>query len=571
MRLRGWLVPLATWLFLVLSTGAHAFDLAPEGVRALKEKVPSLAAFSSDGLVWRLERRYRMLSDGSTEASCTLVAQIGERIPGALRRLFVPVPDGGSAQAGLRYYDPMTWREVGSVSPKETQLEGVRGLEMSLPQDAAGRVVLITLVQRVPSRASLSGFVSFGMELPVWEEVLSVEIPSGRGLNFKQQGVQEPVVGSLSGVEAYVWINRNQPPMSDSGLVDRQRPWVSFSTSRGPEAAFLRLREMDSVRTDRLSGLPKDPKGKLEALESRWSSSLKGVRVMSLVGGSDPVGSRLTLALRDALEAEGHHVETWWAPKSGFAPGDPVSDGMWLTPVLRSQRLFGGSPFYVGQGVPPGEVPMGLLGRTLYRSLPSGEIGSMGVPMPPAENSRVSSYIRGSVSPDGRFEGTMEVLISGAWIGLVDLEDPLGWLNTGGSFIFDGVRVRRSQRGLVLESPMAGQLDVGANGMLLKIPSVYPRMLEDLVSRGEVLKPRFPFLLEQRVDLGVPKGTSPVVEPVLKNSRWLRQRISSSSVRGRISFSAALTVRDAAGGRSDVSSEDFFFFIRGLGDGILVR
>ncbi|WP_156787125.1 hypothetical protein [Thermanaerovibrio velox] len=553
---------------------AFSGGYAPDDVRALGGRVPSLSAFPGfDGVVWRVIRSYRMRSDGSVEAETSMVAMVGERVPGVLQEIRLPIPDGWSVEADpVRWYNPLTWREEGSRKSEESIEDGVKAVSIKVPSDAVGRVATIRWVQRIPSKASMGALVEFGLPIPVWEEVLSVEVPSGKELAFRSFGVDDPVKFSSQGVDRYTWSLSNLGGVVTSGIAEVRRPYVIFGTSKGSALVALRLSEMErsllSWGAKPQAYLPKSLKGKLEALSS-------GPRVARYIWGVPwdvSFDSGSTGALKAALEAEGYRVRVFWQPLVDLPDDPPVAEGMWLRPVLRASRPGEGDVlFFPGQSVPFGQLPPELCGSTLWAPKDGGGLESLPVPFYTAAQSRLLVSLKGEVDPDGAFSGALEVSAWGMWHGMVGHEAGLDWLAAGALKDFRDVAHKRTSGGVVLKANVSGRIGMGSNGgMLLMVPSVYPRWLDLLVDPKGTTTPRFPFTVEQRVELGIPKGLDVVLPPVIRNSGAVSQRFSISPRKGRLSFLSILTVKPK-GKSGGLSAEDLVYFARGLSEGVLLR
>ncbi|MCX7829147.1 MAG: hypothetical protein N2315_08140 [Thermanaerothrix sp.] len=568
------LAALGAVLILSHASSALCGGYAPEDVRTMGGKVPSLSAFPGfDGVAWRVLRNYRMLPDGSVEAETSIVAMVGERVPSVFQDIRLPVPEGWRLEADLvRWYNPLTWREEGVRKADEDMRGGVRFVSLKVPSDAVGRVVTLKWVQRIPSKASMGALVEFGLPIPVWEEVLSVEVPAGKELAFRSFDLDDPVKVSSQGVDRYTWSVSNQGGVASSaGIVQLRRPYVVFGTSRGESLLALRLSEMErkllSLRAD-VSALPKSFNGKLEALSAGadlmdptwgvpWDASFDAGRIG---------------VLKALLESEGYSVKVFWQPVVDIPHDPPVAEGMWLRPVLRALRRGAEEVlFFPGQSVPFGQLPPELCGSTLWAPKEGGGLEPLPVPFYPASQSRVLVSLRGEVDSQGIFTGTLEVLAGGMWHGMVKRETALDWLSMGSLKDIKNVALRDSSAGLSIRADVSGPIGVRSDGgMLLMVPSVYPRMLDVFGNSQGTLSPRFPFIVEQRMELGIPKGLDAVVPPALKASGAVLQRFSVSPRKGRLSFLSTLTVK-AMGKSGGLSAEDFIYFARGLSEGVLLR
>lgn len=584
-RLLMRLMVLGTAILAILPLGvgpswAKVPNYAPNEIRSLSSQVPPLSAFpGSDGVVWRLHRQYRMLHDGSVEVSASMVALLGERIPPMLRDVFFPIPEGGGVEVKpLRWYNPLTWREEGVSVPERRRIGPLEGVFLEVPSDAVGRVVVLSWSRRIPVKASLGALVEFGMPLPVWDESLSVEVPAGKPLLFSSQGLGDPERESQGGIDLYTWRAINEPPQAvGDGMPfissGSRRPYVVFGTAVGEDLWAKKLSSMEGELLSQAgpSKLPKSLVGKWEAIGSSQSA---GPLIFSDGVGLIALDEGRTKALKESLESQGWRVKVLWQPRIDLPRDLPLAEGVWLRPVLRASKQGEGDVLmFPGQSLPFGDVPPELYGSTLCSKGDGGGLFTLSVPFPSASQSRLVAELSGVVDSQGNMSGSLELSLGGVWRGLsAGNGGGLSWIAMGPLRVDQEVKVRYAAGGVYLSVPVSGRLGtVSGSGMLLTVPSLYPRVLDDLLKSSSGPRVSFPFVLEQRVDLAIPSGLQLLVEPMLRKSGAVSQRFSLSSRKGRLGFSSSLTVRDIKGGASSPLAEDFIYFVRGLSEGILLR
>ena len=189
---------LAVFLGIAAVSGAHAEDKwnVRKDIERLRGEAPSLAAFpDASGVLWMRDLSYRLRADGTMEKSRRFLLLVGQNlIPSWASKTFaIPSEEGASLSVTeAAWYNPLTGKKEGSLEVRERTEQGQRFLDVMVPQEAAGRVAAIAIAEAYPTRYYLDDVLFLALDLPVWEQRVTVEVPTGKELFWWVDGVGNP-------------------------------------------------------------------------------------------------------------------------------------------------------------------------------------------------------------------------------------------------------------------------------------------------------------------------------------------------------------------------------------------
>ena len=175
------------------AAGAGAFekwDVRKEVTR-LAAAAPDFAAYpaATGAIFWKLSDRYSMSDDGGALHESIYILFLKES--GLARtaepiRFPYPEEDGASLDVTLSaWYDPNDGSFLGELTREEYDLYGIRGVEVSFPEESAGCVAVIEVSESIPGDYRLDGVVSLAAMFPIWERTVEVEVPDGVPVYWK--------------------------------------------------------------------------------------------------------------------------------------------------------------------------------------------------------------------------------------------------------------------------------------------------------------------------------------------------------------------------------------------------
>lgn len=522
-----------------LSAGAACADgwsVSAEIDRLVSEAPPLVSFSGAEGLVWQRAFSYSLAADGSLTRSqhwLVLAGPLG--FPSAWRHWSIPVPPGGSAEvleAGL--YDPVTSRLVVPLLPVVKEEEGLSLIEVRLPPETGDLVLALDFHQTFPKRCNVDDRLWTNLDLPLWESEIVVDVPQGADFTWASTEGFSPSKETERGRDRYVWRLVNRSPWEGGGLVDEERPALTFSLRKGLRSS---LEELGTLAAGLSVTMP-------SSLSSSQPNVVKrGERIFSFVGDESRLRRDLpsgwvrpqeglsfegpwtewerTLLLSQWLKASGWNCDVYWQPMTALDETVPATRSLWLRPVLLLSAPGLSQTFYLpGQLAPLGETPSEIRGKTLYR-LDTGKIITAAVPGGDPGENRLSLNWRLVVDERGFASGDLVIDLFGGWLSLAGAVSSCGIEGlpfAAGSFSLGDPEISRRKAGLRVVYPVRGSLGIPGNeALLLQVPGVEPRAFADLKRGLGPLVLRFPFVFEQSFEFTLPAGYRPLDFPTKRN------------------------------------------------------
>ena len=502
--------------------------LGPEVLRLAREVPPGAGA--SSGMVWQRWAEYELRADGALVRRSRWIVELATGTADSWRLWEIPVPVGGEAQllaCGL--YDAKTGGPLAPLLAESGDVGGSSSLRVRVPRHE-NAVVALEYVQVFPRRMNVDDVVWLGLDLPQWEQVVSVRTPKGSPLFWKGVDALEPEMSDAGPQDTYVWRMVNRPAWNGMGLLAQGRPVLTFSLRKGAYEALNPLEYLGSLALPEPGGAfaravrpgNRTAAGeKLLALMNAPSTLLGGVpwdavRSGEHIPAEGPWTSweRVLLLHRWLLRA-GWHVQLWWLPVLDLGDDAPATSRTWLRPVLEVKSPGGGAFFWdVGQNVAPGEMPSTLWGATLFRREGArAERRVLGGGALDAHRLSVEWTL--SLDQEGMARGSLDVTLRGGWVGLFAPQgvpdaaavlDRLRWPVALRPVLGPPVRSTYDY-GFRFSFPVTVPLGIpGPGRVLVRFPGVEIPWTSDLRNAVPPFSLRFPFVLEQRFALFLPEG-----------------------------------------------------------------
>jgi len=541
LRPRSLFPALVLTITLVLCGNVHGQDIPALLSRSLNE-APSLEVFGSGkGFVVLRDISYRLLADGSTERHTIIFLHEGGGLPDRWRNWEIVVPRGGEAsvtEAAL--YDPTSRRIQYPLIPRETERDGVEMIEVRLPNNFEGNILALSYRQVFPTRMNLEDAVPIDLDLPQWEQRISLTVPSGAEPVWLSEKLPDPQVNRGGAEDIYTWSVINTPAFEDSSLSPDRGRWILFSLRKGLRYS---LSEADSIA----ASLKVDPPPPVASMMGDQDRTRGGIRIMEFMNDPDRLNRTLpsdlvrtlgsipiegpwteweaSFLLGEWLRKVGWGVEILWDARVPLGDQSPATVRAWERPVL-SLTPPTGKPFMfeIGQAVRPGSTPPRLWGRTVYSlegSSPSRRVLPAGGP----GDHRLSFDWAVDVSSDGMATGEMVITVRGAWVDTLQVKGPIDkdqvtailgsftWPSIPG-FSFEGALMEPAGTGFRIKVPVNARIAIpGGEGLLIRMPSVVMPWQSSIAERGAGGGIRFPFVYEQSVSIGIPEGFDVMVLP----------------------------------------------------------
>ena len=524
-----------------LAQAAFAWDASSE-VRRLNKEAPSLDGFkNAEALVWLRDNSYRMLGDGTMEHVSHSIVMIGEHVPQEWKEIKLPVRENGKITIEeAAWYNPMTGLREGKLEIGEETLAGGAVVRIiKTPDDAVGRAVVLSISETYDKRYGIDEAISMAGPLPVWEQSVTAEVPTGRQLFWTGRDVKEPVVTNDNGTQKYKWTVMNQEPWLGEGFIEYRMPGLAFSTRKGVDKSLSEMEELafgvpsfslpaaargDAKRAGlKLMEYLTEPKTTLEGYPKGW------VRPTAQIPAEGPwTPWEKTLLLSKWLKKLGWNSEVWWQSVIELGDDTPTSVNLWAAPVLELSVSGGKSAFYqAGQSPEFGVAAPSVSGANIYR-LKDGKYETRVVKSGSPTDHRLSLLWILNLDSNGAATGTLSVNVTGGWTDLIS-GGQLPTVNDLSALIRK--RINFALPGMVLtpKPPVATstgfRLDfdvrcvpgiVHSGNLLLRLPGGIPSNVGEMIGRNSDYTFRFPFMIDQKVRMNMPKGYRMIQTPPVK-------------------------------------------------------
>jgi len=523
---------------------ARASEIQAELSRSLKGAPSSDAMGADRGFVMLRDISYRLLSDGRMERKTLWFLHEGGGIPDSWRNWEIVIPEGGEAsvvEAAL--YSPSTAKVQFPLIPRETAREGVPLIAVRLPNSFEGGILVLCYRQVFPTRMNIEDSVLIDLDLPQWEQRISLNVPSGTVPEWEGEGIPDPDLKKGGAQDIYTWSIINTGPRPEGVIAQDPVRALVFSLQKGLRysisAADAMAASVDQPPPPHVASMLSDPnriRGGERVIAymndpSRIISGLPSgfVRPPAAIPSDGPWTEwEASFLLSSWLKSAGWGSAILWDGLTSLKDASPATVSSWKKPVL-SLTPPGGKAFLfeIGQGIRPGNMPPRLWGRTLY-ALEGSTPLRRPTPAGGAADHRLSFSWNLDLAPDGVATGELVVNVRGAWMDVLSggsvpsgkearvLLSSFGWPATPG-ILDDELSTEMIGTGFRVAVPVRTQLGIpGGNGLLARMPSVVMPWQTAIAERGAPGGIRFPFAFEQSIEISLPEGFDVMVLPALR-------------------------------------------------------
>lgn len=523
----------------VLPSTPQTLSSIEQDVARMKQMDPDFTTWpDAFGIVWLKRASFARARDGGMEEE-RLWAILGRR--GLDERWLtwnVPDPPGGEAEileASVWSFE--TGRKVADVpTSHEGGLHVVRAGDMTLPEP-----FILVLAWRTTRHEQLSieGLAWTQEELPVWESIVEVSVPSEGASPLVHRAFPQPMSPEVEddGAErSYTWRRINVPPLTRTGLAVEPRAGVAFSMrTDSPAGGAGMVRLMKDTVTPPCPAPPaafegfRKSKGEGALRLLSWLRDQPEIRVEGLraVPTSGPWTREEKLALACAwLREQGVDASLMWRMPIELDDAPPLSAELLQGPVLELPAMEGpkgtsAESFYDMAGPPSWGTPPLLQGAKLVGLSDGGRPIRKKIPSAKADEARLSVVMDLKLDTQGALRGPVRAMLRGAW-GTLLLPSPSpsqDELQGVVRALFPGLqsygelKLRRVKGVPELSFQLEGKPGVSGSGQgVLGMPPLFEpvalRALEDVAPPFEL---RFPFIVEQSLTIGLPKGAGPAL------------------------------------------------------------
>ncbi len=519
---------------------SSAWDTSDE-VRRLNREVPSFDGFSgAEAVIWLRNNNFVMLTDGTMENTRQSIVMMGENIPDSWKIMKMPIPADGSLEiVEAAWYNPMTGIKEGKLGVADETLDGGAVVKViNTPDEAAGRAVVLIVKTKHNKRYGVDETIEMAGPLPIWEQTVTVELPEGRELYWFGRDVKDPVIDKSAGVQKYKWNVFNQIPWNGEGFVEYKRPSLSFSFRKGIVQSLSTMDETAKM----VPALP------IPSFTAKGDKTKAGIKLMEWIASpsrtlsgyprqwvrpSDQIPQKgpwtpweQTLILNKWLRKLGWESNVLWQAAEELDNSSPTSTSLWVAPVLEITTSGNKNLLYqAGQTSDFGVTAPSIAGSHIYR-LKDGEYEKKAVSQGSPSDHKLSLTWILDLNDSGIAEGNLVIEVSGGWAELMsgghlpsqDGRSVLENIN----FAIPGmtlapISVVPTKTGYKLEFRVkcAPGIIYGGN-LLLRLPGGIPTRVGEMIGKESNYTLRFPFIVDQKVRMKMPRGYKIVQAPPLK-------------------------------------------------------
>jgi len=533
---------------LLLAGSAVAMDVADTLPGVLRE-APSVGMFDeANGVVLLRDFRYRLRADGSMEKTVYLIVEEVRDLSRVWPSLQLTAPTGGTCEIlEAALYDRRAARPVMSVEPAETIAENGKNIEIRIPNDLEGLILVVGYKVVSPTVMNIEDRVDLSMVLPVWEQKIAVEVPAGVSLVSTGGAGVKPDLDSGGPVDTYTWSFIDTPAKKTEGLFQEPSRTLVFSLREGARIAVEEARAGEMTVSE--VSVPKKVTGFLAA-----DSPVKaGESILGLFRSDGLVSSLLppdlvrqvddipvegpwslwegTFLLKNWIEKAGWNVEILWEPAVDLGMEVPATKKLWARPVLLLSPPSGQAFFFVvGQHLPAGSVPASLWGKVLYKT-EGGNLEQRTVPAGEAGDHRLSVRWKMEIDDRGYASGELHLRVRGGWLQALSS----GKVPSGSSLpgFFEEIRfpntpdiswgeprIMERSTGFDMVVPFNTSVGIIADSSILaRWPVAVMPWQPDVVSEnGNGKSLRYPLVYEQNAVFKLPDGYDVLALPNLRSS-----------------------------------------------------
>lgn len=500
-------------------SGSIFKDENPEyNLSRMKSMNPNFETYSdATGIIWLKHVLFSRSNSGGIEVTRLYVILGRQGLGGKWLNWNIPIPAKGSTEIlEANVYDFSTLAKISSVTPEENITNGIINVKfLGLPDTF---IITIAWREHVPDMLNVEGLSWFQEDLRVWEAILEVNSPQKLAYRtFPDRA--NPEIDDLNTEVIYTWRKINLDPYKFDGELARvERAGAAFGPHQGGEGANLILKNFDvndiPVPSEALSGFKRSKKEGIVRLVEYLSKQPE----ITLAEGSPrkiPSSGALTqqektLLAKSWLSSRKVDANLCW--QFPFEPDDktPLCSGMFYSPVLEIPGTKENN-FYDMLD------PNLLAGAKIFSFTKDENVVSRRIPASSANSNKLSAIMNLKMTDQGMLSGTVKVILRGGWGALMLGSNPTEGTARGallslfpGLTNYKNVKIASVKGVPEISFTLENKPGVGGSGtgMLAIIPFFEPIAMRKLGGYDPPVDIRFPFVVDQNITIGFPKGVS---------------------------------------------------------------
>ena len=530
---------LAAWLLLTaalaLPAAAQDGEVPEYSVARMRQLNPDFTTYpDAQGIVWLRREVFGRGDKGGMERTHLWVILGRRGLDDRWLTWRIPDPAGGRAevlQACVYSFD--TGEKLRDVTPT---VEG--GLQTVSFRDLPEPFILAIAWRDVaPDALAFEDLVWLQESLPVWESNVEVHLLPSQSVVFRAFPQElEPEVRRTPQEAVYSWRVINAAPFESKGLVRSRRSGLAFSMRR-ERAGLIRLMRSDAGE------LPNAPDAARAGFRRSAEEGVKGLLnwlflqpelhlpdgTRRKVPDAAPWTRNEKLLLAKAwLAQEGVDAPMRWRLPVEPEEEPPLSrellqDALLELPAFHGKQRTRDSVFYDMSAPFDGGSSVSLQGERVFGLSVDGSLSRKEVPVSRAAANRLFAAMELKMDEQGRLTGAVRLLLRGAWISFLLPQQSPAETEARAALLelfpdlrhYEDVQCRRSGEGLELSFALKekpGVASIGGPGLLAMPPAFLPKAFSALGGQSGPLELRFPFVLEQRWTIGLPRSAERILD-----------------------------------------------------------
>ena len=530
---------LAAWLLLTtalaLPAAAQDGEVPEYSVARMRQLNPDFTTYpDAQGIVWLRREVFGRGDKGGMERTHLWVILGRRGLDDRWLTWRIPDPAGGRAevlQACVYSFD--TGEKLRDVTPT---VEG--GLQTVSFRDLPEPFILAIAWRDVaPDALAFEDLVWLQESLPVWESNVEVHLLPSQSVVFRAFPQElEPEVRRTPQEAVYSWRVINAAPFESKGLVRSRRSGLAFSMRR-ERAGLIRLMRSDAGE------LPNAPDAARAGFRRSAEEGVKGLLnwlflqpelhlpdgTRRKVPDAAPWTRNEKLLLAKAwLAQEGVDAPMRWRLPVEPEEEPPLSrellqDALLELPAFHGKQRTRDSVFYDMSAPFDGGSSVSLQGERVFGLSVDGSLSRKEVPVSRAAANRLFAAMELKMDEQGRLTGAVRLLLRGAWISFLLPQQSPAETEARAALLelfpdlrhYEDVQCRRSGEGLELSFALKekpGVAGIGGSGLLAVPPAFLPKAFSALGGQSGPLELRFPFVLEQRWTIGLPRSAERILD-----------------------------------------------------------
>ena len=530
---------LAAWLLLTaalaLPAAAQDGEVLEYSVARMRQLNPDFTTYpDAQGIVWLRREVFARSDKGGVERTHLWVILGRKGLDDRWLTWRIPDPAGGRAevlQACVYSFD--TGEKLRDVTPVDE--DGLRAVSFrDLPEPF---ILAIAWRDVTPDALAFEDLVWLQESLPVWESNVEVHLLPSQSVVFRAFPQElEPEVRRTPQEAVYSWRVINAAPFASKGLVRSRRSGLAFSMRR-ERAGLIRLMRSDAGE------LPNAPDAARAGFRRSAEEGVKGLLnwlflqpelhlpdgTRRKVPDAAPWTRNEKLLLAKAwLAQEGVDAPMRWRLPVEPEEEPPLSrellqDALLELPAFHGKQRTRDSVFYDMSEPFDGGSSVSLQGERVFGLSVDGSLSRKEVPVSRAAANRLFAAMELKMDEQGRLTGAVRLLLRGAWISFLLPQQSPAETEARAALLelfpdlrhYEDVQCRRSGEGLELSFALKekpGVAGIGGSGLLAVPPAFLPKAFSALGGQSGPLELRFPFVLEQRWTIGLPRSAERILD-----------------------------------------------------------